>query len=101
MTHLLALATTSATTAIQTSEGAGGLFAGVLVFILVGFVFAIACTGFWIWMLVDAAKAPEHAWEAIGQNKTLWIVLAVVLGFIISLLHFFWLRPKLKAVANY
>ena len=63
---------------------------------------SLASTVFWVWMLVDAVKAPEHAWNEIGQNKTLWIVLAVVpLGLIASLLHFFWLRPKLKAVAAY
>jgi hypothetical protein len=85
-----------------TSSDGGGLFAGLMIVTLGLLLLSLLSTVFWIWMLVDAAKAPEHAWAAIGQNKTLWIILAVFpLGVIASLLHFFWLRPKLKAVTAY
>lgn len=100
MTHLFTLAT-SGTTTFETSGDAGGVFAGLMVVFLAFAVFGLAATVFWIWMLVDAIKAPDAAWDAVGQSKVLWIILAVFLGVIISLVHFFWLRPKLKAVANY
>lgn len=97
----LLLLTSDPSFEVTTTGDGGGVFAGFMVIFLAFMVFALAATVFWVWMLVDAAKAPEVAWEAIGQNKTLWIVLAVLLGVVISLLHFFWLRPKLKAVTNY
>lgn len=101
MHNLLAFAANNTLAMEQSSDGAGFLAAG-LIFLLFFVVFSIVSTVFWVWMLVDAAKAPESAWAAIGQSKTLWIVLAVFpLGVIASLLHYFWLRPKLKAVATY
>lgn len=96
------LAFAANTLAMEQSGDAGGAMAAVGIFLLFLVVFSIVSTVFWVWMLVDAAKAPESAWAAIGQSKTLWIVLAVFpLGVIASLLHYFWLRPKLKAVAAY
>lgn len=98
---LLATSDPSFEVTATTGDG-GGLLAGALIFTLIVLVFSLVSTVFWVWMLVDAAKAPEHAWQAIGQSKTLWIVLAIFpLGVIASILHYFWLRPKLKAVTAY
>lgn len=90
----------SSTEYTTTADG-GGVFFGLMVFLFGLMIVGVLSTVFWVWMLVDAAKAPEEAWQQIGQNKTLWIVLAVLLGPIISLIHFFWLRKQLKAVATY
>ncbi len=43
---------------------------------------SVAALGFEIWAIVDMATKPDWAWNAVGANKTLWIVL-VVLGFVV------------------
>jgi Protein of unknown function (DUF2510) len=54
-----------------------------------------------IWSLVDASSRPDWAWQASGQNKTLWIVLNVVglvfCGIIIGLIYLVAIRPKVAA----
>jgi hypothetical protein len=62
-------------------------------------MFALGCTAFWIWSIVDATRTPEHVWTAVGQSKILWIVLIVVLGVVLSLVYVLWPRPELKRVA--
>lgn len=96
----LLLATTNSVE--YSSTDGGGLFAGVLIVTLGLVLLGLVSTIFWVWMLVDAIKAPKHAWDQIGQQQILWIALAIFpLGVIASLLHFFWLRPQLKAVVAY
>ena len=54
-----------------------------------------------VWALIDAATRPTWAWEASGQNKTLWIVLNVVglfvCGLVIGLIYLLAIRPKVAA----
>ena len=55
-----------------------------------------------IWGIVDAAQRPDAAWEAAGQNKTLWIVLQaaglVVCGvaIVFSVIYFAVIRPQVQ-----
>jgi preprotein translocase subunit YajC len=44
---------------------------------------------FWLWMLIDAIKRQF-------ENKTLWIILIIVLSFLGAILYFFIVRRKLK-----
>lgn len=54
-----------------------------------------------LWALIDAAMRPTWAWEAAGQNKTLWIVLNVaglfVCGLVIGLVYLLAIRPKVAS----
>ena len=59
-----------------------------------------------IWAIVDAVSRPDAVWAATGQNKTLWIVLIVVLtvlcgvGWIVALVYLLSIRPKLIAAQS-
>ncbi len=58
-----------------------------------------------VFAVVDAAGRPASAWEAIQQNRTLWIVLPIVLTvctgigeLIAGLVYMVSVKPKLNAV---
>jgi uncharacterized membrane protein len=59
---------------------------------------------FVLWALIDAASKPSSAWEASGQNKTLWIVLLAVglicggiVGLIAAIVYLASIRPRVLA----
>jgi hypothetical protein len=59
-----------------------------------------------IWVAIDASGKPDWAFERVGQNKTLWIVLPLVGIFLCGLLTigaaimwFASVRPKVVAAA--
>jgi|SRR3989338_2619344 len=60
----------------------GKIFAIIIpIFIVLGI--------FWLWMLIDAIRRQF-------DNKALWIILIIVLGFLGAILYFFIIRRKLK-----
>ena len=60
----------------------------------------LAATAFWIFTLVDSLQIPDHTWQAAGQNKLLWILLIVFLGFLGSILYMVIPRPSLKPISG-
>jgi len=65
---------------------------------------ALIALGLPIWGIVDAASLPDAAWARAGQNKTLWIVLQAIgliacLGFVLAIVYFAAIRPKVRAAA--
>ena len=60
----------------------------------------LAATVLWIYTLVDSLQIPDHTWHAAGQNKLLWILLIVFLGFLGSILYMLIPRPSLKAMSG-
>jgi hypothetical protein len=81
------------------ADALGGLF------ILLGFVLAIAFLALWVWGIIDAARRPGHQWAAAGQSKALWLGIIVGLGLVLgcgslgwvgSLLYAFIARPALE-----
>ena len=73
--------------------GGGGLGIVLILFWLVTLVV-------WLWGLIDAARRPDSAYQAAGQNKVLWIVLCVVLGALGSLIYLLAIRPKVAAASG-
>jgi hypothetical protein len=78
---------------------------GPLVLLLVPFFLglALATVGITVWGIVDAATRPEQAWQAAGQNKTLWIVLQAAgliamapVGLVLALVYLLAIRPKVR-----
>ena len=90
------LALLEQTTRIDTS-GAGaavGLGIGLLIVYIVVIVAALVL---FIWGLIDCLRYPDQAWDAVGQQKIVWILVIVLVGCLGPLLYFFIPRPKLKA----
>ena len=58
-----------------------------------------------IWGIIDAAQRPQAAWDAAGQNKTLWIVLQAAglffcgIGTILAIVYLAAIRPQVARVA--
>ena len=46
---------------------------------------------------MSCLRYPDQAWEAVGQQKIVWILVIVLVGCLGPLLYFFIPRPKLKA----
>jgi len=68
----------------------GGANVGVMVgFYLIALLFFV----FWVWMLVDCAKRNF-------DQKTLWIVLLLVLGWVGAIAYFFAVKRKTGKVAT-
>ena len=68
------------------AEFTGRLFLIIVVIIL---LIGLPLFAFWLWMLIDAVQREFN-------DKTLWIVLIVLLGSIGAIIYFFAIRRKLK-----
>lgn len=49
-----------------------------------------------IWAVVDAARTEQAAWEAIGREKTAWILIVLFATFIGTAIYWFRVRPGLQ-----
>ena len=80
------------------TDAVGAAFGGAAIIftIIMGFVAFIAIvlsiltTVFWIWMLIDAAQRDFDD----PNNKILWIILLILLGFIGAIVYYFVIRKK-------
>ena len=69
----------------------GGLV--VAVFGLIFGLVALASTVFWIWMIIDClTKEPSE-----GNDKIVWALVVILLGWIGAAIYFFARRPKRMA----
>lgn len=74
----------------------------LLIFLVVGIATLVVI----IWGIIDAAQRPASAFEAAGQNKTLWIVLMALgliftlVGLIAAIVYFASIRPKVVAAGG-
>lgn len=58
-----------------------------------------------IWNVVDVAKRSDADFESAGQQRMVWLVLPLALmliglGWIVSVIYFLAIRPKVSAAAN-
>jgi hypothetical protein len=86
---------------IGTASNAGIGVAIAIVFI-VWFVIAIGSLVMMIVALVDIVRRPEWQWKLAGQEKVLWLLLVILVNILAipSLIYWFNIRKKLKAVAD-
>ena len=61
-------------------------------------IIALAGFALWIWSLVDAIQRPDPEWEEAGQNKLVWILVLIFVGFIGSIIYLLVARPQLEDV---
>jgi hypothetical protein len=57
-------------------------------------ILSIALLVLWVWMLIDAIQRQES--EYPGQNKTLWIIMLVVFGYLAAIIYYFAVYKKRK-----
>lgn len=58
-------------------------------------ILAIAGFALWIWALVNSLSKPDAVWEAAGQNKIVWLLVIIFLGFIGAILYALIAKPQL------
>jgi hypothetical protein len=77
-----------------------GLGIGVAVFFIAWFVLVVGSLVMLIVSLIDIVRRPEWQWKMAGQEKTLWLLLVILVNFLAipSLIYWFNIRKKLKAV---
>ncbi len=71
-------------------------------FFLFAMAFAIVPLGLVAWGVIDAMNRPDEEFTAIGQTKTLWVLLMALgaftgIGVIFSIYYLAATRPKLDA----
>lgn len=80
----------------------GSAFAagGIALFVVLIAVVGIGSLVLWIVSLVDMVKRPDWQWKLAGQDKTLWIVLVILVNAfaVVSLIYWFNIRHRLIAV---
>lgn len=79
----------------------GGAEIIVLLFIL---AILIVPLGLVIWNVIDVAKRSDAAFENAGQQRMVWLVLPLALmvigvGWVVSVIYFLAIRPKVIAAA--
>lgn len=69
-------------------------------------VFGVAATALSVWAAIDAGSFPDHAFEAAGTSKMLWILLPLVgllmcgLGPIAAAIWFLAFKPRVRAALD-
>ena len=85
---------TTTADAAATSAAAGGLFAGFFVIWAIMVLAGIALFIFWIFMLIDVFKRTNWKQES---DKTLWILLVILLGYLGAIIYYFAVKRPLDA----
>jgi hypothetical protein len=64
---------------------------------------ALAGMALVLWALVDLSSYSMAAWQKVGRNRTVWVVVLIVatflvgFGWLVAIFYLVWLRPKLRA----
>ena len=77
-----------------------GIGSAIVVLFILWFAIIIGSLVMMIVALVDIARRPEWQWKLAGQEKILWLLLVILVNFLAipSLIYWFNIRKKLKAV---
>lgn len=62
---------------------------------LIAFLPIIVWLSVWVWALVDAGSRGEEQWQRVGESKTMWMLLIIVLQFFGTIAYLWMIRPKL------
>ncbi|HVB70398.1 MAG TPA: hypothetical protein VND83_02710 [Acidimicrobiales bacterium] len=80
--------------ALSQSTGASGFL--IVAFVFLGLVWYVLP----FFAILRAATFPSTAFREIGRNKTIWVVLPLVLGFLAAAYFYAFVYPQLKVVAH-
>ncbi|MCX4241794.1 DUF2510 domain-containing protein [Paraliomyxa miuraensis] len=71
---------------------------GGMELIIIAFVFGVL--GAWGWSLVDILGRSDQQWKAIGQEKTLWLLVILFAGLPGSIAYLLAIRPKFARIGE-
>ena len=61
-----------------------------------------------VWAIVDALRASEAQWDAVGQSRLVWVAVILVgavcggfFGVVLAAVYLLTVRPKLAAAVSY
>lgn len=77
--------------------------AGVSIFFVFFAVTAVVGVGglvFWVVALVECVRTPEFTFRAVGSEKTTWLLVVALAGWIGALVYWLAIRPKVKAALD-
>lgn len=74
--------------------------AGFMIVFLSVFALAIAGNVYWIVTLVRVCKIPDYQYRAAGTDKTTWVLIVALLGFVGALVWRFAKRDVVLAAAG-
>jgi len=63
--------------------------------VVILFVASVALFVWWLLVLIQALRVPDHDWAAAGQSKILWVLVMVLLGILGTILYVLIARPAL------
>ena len=69
---------------------------GGIELVIMGFV--VSMTAMMFWGLYDASRYPEHAWRAVGSDRSAWQLVIFFGGTIGTLIYLASVRPRLRQV---
>ena len=77
----------------------GVFFSSIIGLLLLGFLL-VAVVGFVLWViaLVDCLKRSDEEFAAVGENRSMWLVVLLVTFFVLPLLGalVYWFLPRKK-----
>src|SRR5918997_6616030 len=73
---------------------------GMAFFVIVVSVLTVAGLVFWIIALVEVARTPDHAYRAVGTEKTTWLLVVGLAGWIGGLIYWFGTRQQLARIGT-
>ena len=78
--------------------GATGLGAGFGLFFALMMLISIGGLVFWIVALVDCVRVPDHVYRMAGNEKTTWVLVVALAGWIGGLVYWFSVRGRIKEI---
>jgi hypothetical protein len=69
---------------------------GGLELLIISMVFGLI--GLQVWGIVDIARRPEHEWRMVGQEKTLWLLIVLMVGLPGVIAYAAIARPKFEGM---
>jgi Phospholipase_D-nuclease N-terminal len=51
----------------------------------------------WLWAIFDANRYPDEVWRRAGKDRSVWLLLILVLQFFGTLFYLLRVRPELRA----
>jgi hypothetical protein len=73
---------------------------GIGVFVALTMLVGFGGLALWIVALVEVVRLPEHAYRLVQKEKTTWVLVVALAGWVGALIWWFAARPEVRAAAD-